>query len=125
MVGENMANIAINSYFHPFRLSLKSREPVRLTVEIENKSQEAKMTSLSISLPRTELAFDKSGLSTEIVKRLPQFKPGERLVYYFDVHPKHLTTPGEHEVKLVVREHFQSFDLVEKESKVRSSLTVI
>ncbi len=115
--------VSINTYFNPYRLSLKRRAPVSLTVEIINRGQEEKDLSLELNLTR-QLALDKGGLKSSETKRLNKVQPNETKKFYFDIYQKQMTRPGEQPVIVKVLEHYQDYRYVLKEHKKKLGLKV-
>ena len=115
--------ISINTHFHPFRLNLRRREPVQLSVELINRGDKNKMLSVELLLAK-ELALDKGGLHSGITKKIESLEPGERKQFYFDIYPKPIARNGELPVILNVLEHYRNFNFVEKSSSKRMDLTV-
>lgn len=115
--------LSINTNFHPFRMNLKNKEPVQLTVEIINRGQKEKMLSLQLALAR-ELSLDKSGIVNTATKKIESLKPGESKIFYFDIYSKVMTRPGEKDVVLKVLEHYRDFKFIQKEHTEKMTLRV-
>ena len=115
--------IQVTAAFTPFRMRLSKREPVTLSVDVENQSDEQKIATIAISLGG-QLSFEKGGYKTDEVIRLPDLKPGEKKRYYYDVHPKAGTKAQEQRIAIKVLEHYQNFNYVTKEYTKTLSLQV-
>ncbi|MEW6295580.1 MAG: hypothetical protein AB1467_04775 [Candidatus Diapherotrites archaeon] len=118
--------ILINSHFFPFRLDLRERKPVQLTVELANKYNKAKLLTMEILLPRS-LAFDKAGLKGIEQRKFEEIGARKTKTYYFDIYPKTLTDEGEHQIRIKVAEYMnegKEQKYVAKEYKKDLELTV-
>src|SRR3989338_5801228 len=114
---------SVNTTFFPFRLSLRDRKPVQLKVELINRNQQEKMVSLELLLSR-QLALDKSGLKATAIHRITSFKPNERKEFFFEIFPEQFAEHGTYPVRVKVLQHYQNFDLVEREFTKNLELTV-
>ena len=96
--------LLINTHFFPFRMDLRERKPVQLTVEISNKYDKAKIVTLEVFLPRS-LGFDKAGLKSIEQRKFEELQAKKAKTYYFDIYPKTLTDRGEHLIRIKVTEY--------------------
>lgn len=116
--------LTINSHFNPFRLKLKDRKPVQLSVELINRGDRVMMITLDLALARS-LSFDKSGIVTSKTERLERMVPNERKQFYFDIYPKAVVAGGgEQQVVLKVMEHYRDWKFVEKTYTKNMSILV-
>ena len=115
--------IQLNTNFNPFRMKLGRRDPVTLTVEITNKSDESKMLTVYINLGR-ELSFEKSGYKTEAIERIDAMKPGEIKTYYYSIFPKAGTRTEAQPVLVKVQEHYKTQTYVANEYSKNLKLKV-
>jgi len=114
----------ISARFTPFRMVLGRREPVELMVELSNKGSEEKTASIEIVLGR-KLSLDRVGYKATEIKRIPNFKPGERKCYYYSIWPKGITEPGEETVIIKATEHYEgNYGLAKKESIEKLGLKI-
>jgi len=109
-----MGKMKINAYFNPFRMKLSRKEPITLTVELENTTDEDKMLTMLIEMSR-QLSFEKTGYKTEQMERLPKLTPGEKKVFYYSIFQKAGTKAEAQPVIVKVMEHYQSFKYINNE----------
>lgn len=115
--------LSINTYMHPFRLNLKDKAPVELKIELKNRSDEDKMVSVVLDLPKA-LSLDKSGISSDSEKRLGMLKPKEEKVLYYQIYPKNKTGIGRYTGELKLNEHYRNYNYVIKEYKKKIEVKV-
>ena len=115
--------IRVNTRFHPFRLNMSRKEPVQLCLEVENASEEAKMLTLELIMSR-ELSLDKAGIHSSSVKRIDSLAPHAKETFYYDIHPKLMTHPGEQPLQVKVLHHYNEYKFVEKEQLFPFTLRV-
>jgi len=105
--------IDIRTTFTPFKLKISRREPVSLSIEIENDGKEAEIVSLELHLGQ-QFSLEKTGFKTSAEVRIPDFKPGDVKKFYYDIWPKQAARLGMQPIKLLVIEHYQGFNYVKK-----------
>ena len=115
--------IQINASFSPFRMKLGRREPVSLSIEIDNQSNEPKILKMSVALGR-ELSFEKGGYKTEQMERMEKLPPGEKKLFYYSIFPKAGTKVQEQPVTVKVAEHYRNFNYVTNEYTKNLALKV-
>ena len=115
--------LEIRTFFSPYKLKISRREPVTLSVEIANVGNEAEMVSFGLNLGN-HLSLEKSGFKSASSSKIPEFKPGEKQKYYFDIWPKQLLKVGEQAIQLMATEHYQNFNYVKKKYDRMLTLTV-
>jgi hypothetical protein len=108
--------LSIKNVLMPFRLSLKSREPISLRVELTNKGSEPKLLSLALVVP-TFLGIERTGIANKLEKRLGEIAPGKTNVYYYEIFPKTSTTIRDYPARLVIYEHYNTYEYISKEHK--------
>lgn len=106
------------SNFTPLRMKISRREPVQLYVEISNDESESKMLSLHVNLSR-DLSFEKGGFKTDTVERMESLQPGETRRFYYELYAKPHLEYGDHNVRVVLLDHYNSFNNVKNE-KIRN-----
>ncbi len=109
--------VSINTYFHPFRLDSKTKEPVQLTVELINRDEKEKRLSLELVLARG-LGLDKSCFKNMELIRIEKLPAGEKKVFHFDVFGGTLLEKKDYPIKIRVLEHqegYQNYKYVQKE----------
>lgn len=111
----------IKTVLVPFRLSLSSKKPVSLRTEIKNNSDVAKKISVKFMVSR-DLSVEKTGLANILEKKVGQIEPGDTKLLYFDIYPKVQATVRDYPARLIVYEHCEDYDYIEKE--YRKDLTV-
>ena len=110
--------INITTSFFPYRLDIKSKEPVELSITIKNMSKKTELISYDVILENT-LSFDKSGLKKSNSHRVGELKPDEKRTFKFDVYPFQGITPGNNRIKIIVNQHYQNYDhLTDKTEKI-------
>lgn len=105
--------LSIKTHFHPFRLKLRDKKPVQLTVELENRGDRNELVSMELALARL-LSFDKSGIVRSKVERIDGLAPGEGKKFYYDIYPKALADPGELDVQMRITEHHKDWKMVDR-----------
>jgi hypothetical protein len=111
-----MINIT-NSLF-PFRLNIKEKNPIELTLKIKNMGVEDKFISYDVVLERT-LSFDKSGLKKSVSIRHGTLKPDETISEKLEIFPFQGIKAGDHRVLVIVNEHYLDYtSLKQKTEKV-------
>ena len=98
--------VDVKTELTPMRMSISSREPVELMVEIENNSNKIQQISYEIMLGN-EIGFDKAGRSSTQTKRFDSMKPGERIRDYFEIFPKVNISSRSQPITIMVIEHFE------------------
>ncbi|MBI2597733.1 MAG: hypothetical protein HYW50_00895 [Candidatus Diapherotrites archaeon] len=116
-------SISISTSIFPYRLVLSRKEPVELKVDLINRGDKTVNLTLELLLAR-QLSLDKSGLKTNLVKKIDNFNPNERQNLSFDIFPKGYVTSGEYHVRVKVFQHDNRFNYVEKEFTKSLSITV-
>lgn len=109
--------------YTPFRLKLTRRDPVQLTIDLENKGKESKVLSMELQLSN-QLSLDKSGFRSNDTKRFDKLEPGKRKTLYYEIWPKQNTKAGEQPVILNVLEHYNDYSYVAKRYGKNIPLTV-
>ena len=104
----------VKTSFHPYRMVLKRKEKVELTVEITNTSEEDKMTSLIVQTPEG-LSLNETVNVTSLEKRIGTMKPNQIARLYFNIHTRFDTKAGNKEIKLKLKEHHNSYEFVSDE----------
>jgi len=103
--------VIINSYFTPYRILVRKKEPVQLTVEITNRDDIERLMSLEI-LSSQQLAFDKTGASRKIVEKLGELRPNEKRVYYYHVWPRLVSREGYYPLVIRALTHHLNYDYI-------------
>ena len=103
--------VSVKSNLFPYRMVLKRREPVQLSVQVKNDSGEEKLVSLEVLLPR-ELGLDKGGLKSKEVVKIGKLLPNQEKILYFDIFPKSTTSKMEYPVNVTLLEHYKDFNYV-------------
>jgi hypothetical protein len=88
-----MINIT-NSLF-PFRLNIKEKNPIELTLKIKNMGVEDKFISFDVVLEKT-LSFDKSGLNKSISVRHGTLRPDQIITEKLNIFPFQGIKSGDH-----------------------------
>jgi hypothetical protein len=109
--------VSINTYFHPFRLDSRTREPVELTVELVNRDQKEKRLTLELALAKG-LGLDKSAFKNMDLIRIEKMAAGEKKVFRFDVFGSTILEKKDYPIKIRVLEHqegYQNYKYVQRE----------
>lgn len=91
----------------PFRMILAKKQPVEMTVEVENNSNKAQRLTLELALD-DHLSFDKGGRGSTIVKRFDAMQPGEHFREYFNIYPRPNVEEGDHTITISIFEHYNN-----------------
>jgi uncharacterized membrane protein len=113
--------LEVRTTFTPFKMKISRREPIVLSVDLRNTGAEKEMVSVDLNLGN-QFSLEKSGFKSAKAIRLPEFKPGEKKKFYFDIWPKQSARSGEQPITLLVTEHYQGFNYVKK--KYDKALTI-
>ncbi len=105
--------IEVRTNFTPFKMKIRRKEPVVLSVELLNKGQEPEIVSLDLNLGQ-QFSFERSGFNTTVSEKLPKFMPGESKKFYYDIWPKQMLRLGEQPIAMRVTEHYQGFNYVKR-----------
>lgn len=108
--------LSIKSVLVPFRLSLSARKPISLRTEITNNSEDAKKVSVKLIVSR-ELSVERTGIANIFEKRVGVIEPGQTKLLYLDIYPKAQTSIRDYPARVVIYEHYDDFDFVDKEYK--------
>jgi len=115
--------IEVRTTFTPFKMKISRREPVVLCVEIRNAGNEPEIVSLDVNLGK-QFSFEKTGFKSQLIKRIPEFKPGESKKFYYDVWPKQMLRQGEQGIRVTATEHYKGFNYVKRNYDKVLKLTV-
>lgn len=116
--------INISTRMFPYRLDLKTKDPIELTIEITNMSATAKILSSDIIFD-PELCLEKSGIKKSEYKRHGEVLPNQKIVMTYDVHPFQGAKPGRKTIKFKVKEHFNDYKYIENITEKRIEIPVI
>jgi uncharacterized membrane protein len=115
--------INVKTTFTPFKMKISRREPVTLSVELENDGQETEIVSLELRLGSL-FSLEKTGFKTDAGEKIPKFEPGQKKKFYYDIWPKQMVRPGEHEIRLDVIEHYKGFNYIKRKQEKRLRVSV-
>jgi hypothetical protein len=104
--------ININTQIYPYRLDIKSGEPVELLVKITNLNSSVKLLGLDIILDKN-LCLEKNSLKKSKSKRLGEFISKESKLLKFYIFPFQGIIPGKYKIKIKVTEHFNDYNYIE------------
>ena len=119
----NELGLEVKSNLYPYRLIMKRRTPVELTIDLKNNSNETKLVSFQLALAR-KLSLDKGGLKNMEMRQLGHLKPLENKRFYFEIFPKMGIVPADYPIKIQVLEHYDSYNYVAKKITKNISLKV-
>lgn len=103
--------IKIFTKLYPYRLNLKSKEPLDLEITLKNLSTSAKLISIEL-IPDSDLSFEKTGSKRDEYKRLGVIKANESITLNYNVYPFTGIVPGKHSIKIIVGEHTDNYNVV-------------
>jgi len=105
--------LEVKSNLYPYRLLLKRRAPVELSIELKNNSNENKLVSFQLVMTRS-LSLDKGGLKSADAKRLGEMKPMESKRFYYEIFPKLGIAATDQPIQVQVIEHYNNYNYVTK-----------
>ncbi|MEW6295076.1 MAG: hypothetical protein AB1467_02130 [Candidatus Diapherotrites archaeon] len=106
-----MAGLTVKTNLFPYRMHLKEKEPLELTIEIRNDDVKPKLVSFELELPET-VAIDKSGMTRIVQKNLDRMSPGETKKFLYSIYPSKKVDTGHWGGKLTVSEHYQDYNYI-------------
>ena len=115
--------LKIETSIYPFRLKLSDKKPVQLKVNIRNMNDEDVLLSYDV-LTSKVLSIDKGGFKTSVTTRVGKMEPGARTEAYFEIYPKTMARAGTYPILVRATEHYDSYELVEKEYKKKIEIVV-
>ena len=107
--GDIMAGLSISSTLFPYRMSMADKTPMEFTLEIKNNDIKSKNVSLNLLLPEV-VAFDKTGMSKSINKKIDGLKPNEKQKFVFELHPTKKAGVGQFDGEVTVEEYAGNYD---------------
>ncbi len=116
--------INISTRIFPYRLDLKTKEPVELLIEITNVSTTSKLLSTELIVD-PDLCLEKSGIKKSTYKRLGEIAPKQKVNFKYLIYPFQGAKPGTHMVKFKVKEHFNDYKYVENITEKRIEISTI
>ncbi len=109
--------------FTPFKMKISRREPVTLGIELRNEGQETEIVSMELRLGSL-FSLEKTGFKTDAIEKIPKFEPGASKKFYYDIWPKQMVRPGEHEIRLNIVEHYKGFNYVKRKQEKKLHVSV-
>ncbi|MEM4327327.1 MAG: hypothetical protein QXZ13_04160 [Candidatus Diapherotrites archaeon] len=106
--------ITIRSSIYPLRQKLSEKEPIELSLEIENEEPKTKMVTIEVFLPEV-VSFSHISLNKELKRKIEAFKPFENHKEKIPVYLSRYARPGNFLGKIVVSEHYREFGVIEKQ----------
>ena len=108
--------------FSPFRLSIKSKEPVELVLDIENlRDEEPLLTSIVIRIPKA-LGLDSMGLNQMREIRMGYLKPRENKRFHIEVYSTARTKTNIYPIIVTAFSHYRDYSHVLNSVKKRIEL---
>ena len=104
--------ININTQIYPYRLDIRSGEPIELVIKITNLNSSSKLLGFDIILD-SNLCLEKNSLKKSQRKRLGNIASKESKFFKFNIYPFQGITPGKYRIKLKVSEHFNDYNYIE------------
>lgn len=112
--------INITTSLFPFRLNIKDKNPIELSIQIKNMSSSSKLISYDVILDKT-ISLDKSGLKKSESFRYGELKSNEVINNKLLIYPFQGIKPGENKVMICVTEHYLDYNTIrEKTEKIIS-----
>jgi len=115
--------VSIKTVLFPFRLSLSHKEPIALRVELANDTKETKLFSMKF-LVHKDLSVEKTTIANIYEKKLGEMKPGESKLMYLHIYPKASTRTIDYPGRLIIYEHYNDYEFVNKEYKKNFTIKV-
>ena len=107
-----MPGLNIKTSLFPYRLKLRTREPLELTFSVTNTGVKPKLISFVLQLP-PQLGLDKSGLNRVARKRVAEkLMQGATRKFAYEIFPSKVVETGEYTAVLEVSEHFDNYNYV-------------
>ena len=103
--------IKIFTKLYPYRLNIKTKDPVDLEIKLKNLSSLAKQISVEL-IPSSDLCFDKNGSKREEYKRIGVIKAKDSITLNYTIYPFTGIVPGNHSIKIIVGEHTNDYNVV-------------
>ncbi len=107
-----MAGLSVRTRIYPYRLKMQDKDPMQLSIEITNEDINSKIVSFQLKLPES-IATDRGGINRFIQKNIQSLRAGETQKFDYNLYPTKRATEGDFNGKLIVSEHYQSFDYVQ------------
>ncbi len=114
--------LLLDTHFHPYRLLLRRRQPVELTIDLVNDSDKDSLIAIEVSLDKM-LSFTKGGLK-KVEKVMEKLEAKRRKRFYFSIYPHVAASPGEYNVQIVITEYGRDYNDIKRKITKRTKLTV-
>ena len=114
--------LLLHTHFHPYRLLLKRRQPVELTIDLINNSNQDSLITIEVILDKM-LSFTKGGLK-KIEKVTDRMEAKKRKRFYFSIYPHVAASSGEYTVQIVITEYGKDYHDIKRKIIKRSKLLV-
>jgi|GEM_PF-2885896 len=115
--------LLIKTVLVPFRMSISAKKPISLRTEITNTSDVAKKVSIKFLVSK-DLSVERTGLANILEKKIGSIEPGDTKLMYFDIYTKTQTVNKTYPARLLVYEHYDDYDYIDKEYKKDFSVIV-
>jgi hypothetical protein len=107
-----MPGLIVKTSLFPYRMKLKTREPIELSFTITNNGLKPKLISFVLELP-PQLGLDKAGVNRIVRKKLQdKVAPNQTEKFSYEIFPSKVVETGEYIASLNVSEHFKDFNYV-------------
>ncbi|MFH1663586.1 MAG: hypothetical protein ABH986_02115 [archaeon] len=107
-----MPGLNVKTSLFPYRMKLRTREPLELTFSVTNNGIKPKLISFILELP-AQLGLDKAGVNRVIRKRLAEkLVQGQTRKFSYEIFPSKVVETGEYTALLEVSEHFNDYNYV-------------
>jgi len=115
---------AIKISFHPLRISANKSDTARMTIRLENRSNEPLLTAVVVQTARA-IGLDPTCISTTREIRVGEMAGGEVKEIPVDVYGSMKTDPGEYDVAVTAISHYRNYSQVLNSEKKVGSLRVV
>jgi len=96
--------ISISTNIYPYRMSLRTKEPVELTFSVKNIGEKNALVSMEVVVD-SSLCLNGSGSKKSDGARLGKLGPGESKDFRYMIYPFQGIRPGKHGYSVKVIEH--------------------
>lgn len=108
--------------FFPYSMSLSRKEPVSLSFQVQNKSEETATATFRL-YTGYQLGLDEKGLKNNAEFKIEKLEPNQKKQWQFTLYPKITTQIGENPVQIQVQEHFaDDFSLIKRKYNLNLTL---
>lgn len=119
-----MAMLSVSTKCSPIRISLSDKDVMTLTISVKNNSDEPRMASIDLDLPK-DLSVDETGLTANKNAKLGEIMPGTSEEVSFDIRATHRASPKDYEALLTIFVHYRNYGSVLEKMRARTAIRVV